>query len=177
MKKYLIAMILSSMLLSPMAMAAGTYAGLAFGQVKIDDIKTGNLGIVLGNVAENGFGYELFYNFTVVDDDDISGNSDITAETDIASIFVVYQTPGDVYVKAKLGYALVSLKFDNDGGDGGSVSDTEKDFSAGIAAGMLIGDGALELTYYQFPEFDEYEDIDVDDGDVHMINLTYLWTF
>jgi hypothetical protein len=39
------------------------------------------------------------------------------------------------------------------GKDDESVNDTEKDFSAGIAAGMLIGDGAPELTYYRFPEF------------------------
>ena len=87
----------------------------------------------------------------------------------------MYQTPGDVYVKGKLGYAIVSLKFDVEDAD--SVSDTEKDFSAGIAAGMLIGDGALELSYYRFPEFDEFDDINVDDGEVDMINLTYLWTF
>ena len=175
MKKYFIAMILSSMLLSPMAMAAGSYAGLAVGQVTIDDIETGNIGIVLGNVAENGFGYELFYNFTVAHDEESVDGVDIEAETDIVSIFVVYQTPGDIYVKGKLGYAIVSLKFDVEDDD--SVSDTEKDFSAGIAAGMLIGDGALELTYYRFPEFEEYEDVNVDDGDVEMINLTYLWTF
>jgi hypothetical protein len=175
MKKYFIAMILSSMLLSPMAMATGSYGGLAIGQVKIDDIKTGNIGIVLGDIAENGFGYELFYNFTVDHDDESVDGVDIEAETDIVSLFVVYQTPGDVYVKGKLGYAIVSLKFDVE--DAGSVSDTEKDFSAGIAAGMLIGDGALELTYYRFPEFDEFDDIDVDDGEVDMINLTYLWTF
>jgi hypothetical protein len=175
MKKYFIAMILSSMLLSPMAMATGSYGGLAIGQVKVDDIKTGNIGIVLGNVAENGFGFELFYNFTVDHDDDTIDGELSDAETDIVSIFAVYQTPGDVYVKGKLGYAIVSLKFDVE--DEGSVSDTEKDFSAGIAAGMLIGDGALELSYYRFPEFDEFDDIDVDDGDVDMINLTYLWTF
>jgi hypothetical protein len=175
MKKYFIAMILSSMLLSPIAMATGTYGGLSIGQVKIDDIKTGNIGIVLGDIAENGFGYELFYNFTVDHDDDSIDGVDIEAETDIVSFFVVYQTPGDIYVKGKLGYAIVSLNFDVE--DDGSVSDTEKDFSAGIAAGMLIGDGALELSYYRFPEFDEFDDIDVDDGDVDMINLTYLWTF
>ena len=175
MKKYFIAMILGSMLLSPSAMATGTYAGLAVGQVRIDDIKTGNIGIVLGSIAENGFGYELFYNFTVDHDDDTVDGVDIEAETDIVSLFAVYQTPGDVYVKAKLGYAIVSLKFDVE--DSGSVTDTEKDFSAGIAAGMLIGEGALELTYYRFPEFEEYEDIDVDDGEVDMINLSYVWTF
>jgi hypothetical protein len=175
MKKYFIAMILSSMLLSPMAMATGSYGGLSIGQVRIDDIKTGNIGIVLGDIAENGFGFELFYNFTVDHDDETVDGVDIEAETDIVSLFVVYQTPGDVYVKGKLGYAIVSLKFDMD--DEGSVNDTEKDFSAGIAAGMLIGDGALELSYYRFPEFDEFDDIDVDDGDVDMINLTYLWTF
>jgi hypothetical protein len=175
MKKYFIAMILSSMLLSPMAMATGSYGGLSIGQVRIDDIKTGNIGIVLGDIAENGFGFELFYNFTVDHDDETVDGVDIEAETDIVSLFVVYQTPGDVYVKGKLGYAIVSLKFDMD--DEGSVNDTEKDFSAGIAAGMLIGDGALGLSYYRFPEFDEFDDIDVDDGDVDMINLTYLWTF
>ena len=168
-------MILSSMLLSPMAMAAGGYGGLAIGQVRIDDIKTGNIGIVLGNIAESGFGYELFYNFTVDHDDDTVDGVDVEAETDIVSLFAVYQTPGDLYVKGKLGYAIVSLKFDIE--DNGSVTDTEKDFSAGIAAGMLIGDGALELTYYRFPEFKKYEDIDVDDGEVDMINLTYLWNF
>ena len=175
MKKYFIAMILSSMLLSPMAMATGSYGGLSIGQVRIDDIKTGNIGIVLGNIAESGFGYELFYNFTVDHDDETVDGVEIEAETDIVSLFAVYQTPGDLYVKGKLGYAIVSLKFDVE--DDGSVTDTEKDFSAGIAAGMLIGDGALELSYYRFPEFDEFDDIDVDDGDVDMINLTYLWTF
>jgi hypothetical protein len=177
MKKYFIAMILSSMLLSPMAMATGSYAGLSFGQVTIDDTETGNIGIVLGDIADNGFGFEFFYNFTVVDDDESVSGVDVEAETDIVSLFAVYKTPGDVYVKAKVGYALVSLKFDVD--DEGSVSDTEKDFSAGIAAGMLIGDGALELSYYRFPEFKKYEGIDIDDGDgeVDMINLSYLWTF
>jgi len=175
MKKYFIAMILSSVLLSPMAMATNGYGGLAIGQVQIDDIETGNIGIVLGSVADNGFGFELFYNFTVDHDEKTVDGVDIEAETDILSLFAVYQTPGDFYVKGKLGYAIVSLKFDVD--DDGSTTDTEKDFSAGIAAGMLIGDGALELTYYRFPEFDKYEDIDVDDGEVEMISLTYLWTF
>ena len=175
MKKYFIAMILGSMLLSPMAMATGTYGGLSIGQVRIDDIRTGNIGIVLGDIAESGFGYELFYNFTVDHDDDSVDGVDVEAETDILSLFAVYQSPGDVYVKGKLGYAIVSLKFDIE--DGGSESDTEKDFSAGIAAGVLIGDGALELTYYRFPEFEKFDDVDVDDGEVDMIALTYLWTF
>ena len=78
-------------------------------------------------------------------------------------------------MKGKLGFAIVSPRFDME--DQGSISDTEKDFCAGIAASMFIGDGALELTYNRFPEFDKYEDIDVDDGDVEMINLTYLWAF
>jgi hypothetical protein len=175
MKKHFIAMILGSMLLSPMAIAETNYGGLSVGQVRIDDIKTGNIGIVLGSIADNGFGLELFYNFTVDHDDDSVDGVDVEAETDIVSLFAVYQTPGKVYVKGKLGYAIVSLKFDIE--DGGSESDTEQDFSAGIAAGMLIGDGALELTYYRFPEFEKFDDVDVDDGDVDMINLSYLWTF
>ena len=67
-------------------MATGTYGDLAIGQVKIDDIKTGNIGIVLGNIAENGFGFELFYNFTVDHDDDSIDGVDIEAETDIFSL-------------------------------------------------------------------------------------------
>jgi hypothetical protein len=174
MKKYFIAMIFASMLVSPMAQAAGSYGGLSLGQVEIDEIDTGNIGIVIGNIAESGFGYDLFYSFTVRDDKETLNGAETTAETDIIGLFLAYQTPGDIYLKAKLGYAFVSLKFDVE--DQGSTSDTTEDFSYGLAAGTFIGDGALELTYYKFPDFEDFDGIAIDE-DVEMLNLTYFWTF
>ena len=181
MKKHFIAMIFASMLVSPMAQAAGSYGGLSLGQVQIDEIDTGNIGIVFGNIAESGFGYELFYSFTVRDDKGFQDGAEITAETDIIGLFLAYQTPGDIYLKAKLGYAFVSLKFDaEDQGstveDQGSTSDSAEDFSFGLAAGTFIGDGAIELTYYRFADFEEFDGNDID-KDVEMLNLTYFWTF
>ena len=174
MKKHFIAMILASMLVSPMAQAAGSYGGLSFGQVQIDDIDTGNIGIVFGDIAENGFGYELFYSFTVLDDNETQNNLETSAETDIIGLFLAYQTPGDIYLKAKIGYAIVNLKFDVEGQ--GSTSDTTEDMSFGLAVGTFIGDGAIELTYYKFADFENFDGIDIDE-DVEMLNLTYFWTF
>jgi hypothetical protein len=167
-------MIFASMLVSPMAQAAGNYGGLSFGQVQIDDIDTGNIGVVFGNIAENGFGYELFYSFTVLDYNETQNNLETTAETDIIGLFLAYQTPGDIYLKAKIGYAIVNLKFDVE--DQGSTSDTAEDMSFGLAVGTFIGDGAIELTYYRFPDFEEFDGNDFDE-DVEMFNLTYFWTF
>jgi hypothetical protein len=174
MKKHFIAMLFASMLVSPVAQAAGTYGGLSLGQVQIDEIDTGNLGIVFGNIAESGFGYELFYSFTVRADKETLNDTETTAETDIIGLFLAYQTPGDIYLKAKLGYAFVSLKFDAE--NMGSTSDTAEDFSFGLAAGTFIGDGAIELSYYRFPDFEEFDGINIDE-EVEMLNLTYFWTF
>ncbi len=80
MKKHFIAMILGSMLVSPMAVAEGSYGGLSYGQVYSDDVYTGNLGIVLGGIAENGFGFEFLYSFSVVDYEFSSGNTYESAE-------------------------------------------------------------------------------------------------
>ena len=161
------------MLVSPMAIADKGYGGLSLGRVDTDDFYTGNLGIVLGGIAENGFGYEFFYSFTVVDYE-VSGGSYDSAETDTISLYAVYQTPGDVYFKAKAGYSHISFTFDAE--EEGKISDSNQGFSYGISGGLAIGDGALELTYYRFPDFDEFDGASVD-YDVDMLNLTYLWTF
>jgi hypothetical protein len=178
MKNLFIAMILASTLASPVAMAEGSYGGLSYGQINFSkdiDLDTGNIGIVLGNINASGFGFEFFYSISVIDDSDTSGGVEITADTDIVSLFAVYQTPGDIYLKGKLGYSMVSLQFA--ASDlGGAITDTAQDFSYGVAAGAMIGDGALELTYFRFPDFEEFDSIPLD-SEVEMINLTYLWTF
>ena len=177
MKKYFRLVILASLLVSPMSVADNAYGGLSFGRVTVDDIETGNLGIVLGGIADNGFGYELFYAFTVVDYDK-SFNS---FETDTINLSVVYKTPGKIYFKAKAGYSYVNITFVPDvgdiaTGDGASVSDSTEGFSYGLAAGIAIGDGAIEATYYQFPDFDDFDGVSFDE-EVEMLNIAYLWTF
>jgi hypothetical protein len=192
MKKHLIAMILVSLLASPAAFAEGTYGGLSIGRVEMDedlDAKTGNLGIVLGDINEKGIGYEFFYSLTVLDDSDKQGNDEVTAEIDTLGLFAVIQSPGDIYVKVKAGYGIVSLKYDIFVGDeSGSINDSTEGFAYGMSVGAAIGDGAIELTYYKFADFDEFgpiEDVldeagftDVSiDAEVEMINLSYIWTF
>ncbi len=179
MKKCIKLVIIASMLVSPMAIAESTYGGLSYGRVNLDDIYTGNIGIVLGGIADNGLGFEFFYSFTVVDYEFSSGstfggNSYDSAETDTVGLFAVYQTPGDVYFKAKLGYSYVNLTLD--GEEDGKDSDTTDGFSYGIAGGMAIGDGAIEATYFWFPEFEKFDGVSIDE-DVEMLNFTYLWTF
>jgi hypothetical protein len=174
MKKYLKAMILASLLVSPMAVADESgYGGLSFGRVDIDDIYTGNLGIVFGGIADNGFGYELFYTFTVIDYDE-SGATYDSAETDAINLYVVYKTPGKAYFKAKAGYSYVNITLDSP--VNGRLSDSTEGFSAGLAAGIAVGDGEIELTYYRFPDFDDFDGISFDE-EVEMLNLAYLWTF
>jgi len=179
MKNYLKMTILASMLVSPMAVAETSYGGLSYGRVNIDDVYTGNIGIVLGGIADNGFGFEFFYSLTVVDyefssNETIAGGSYESAETDTVALFAVYQTPGDVYFKAKAGYGYVNLTLDAE--EGGKDSDTTDGISYGVAGGMAIGDGAIELTYFWFPEFEDFDGASIDE-DVEMLNLTYLWTF
>ena len=175
MKKQLVATILAFGLFAPMAQAAGPYGGLALGHVSVDDdVETVNLGIALGNIAEHGFGYELFYSFSVVDDSGSSNGLSYDADTDVLGAYVVYQTPGNVYFKGKLGYGFSNVTFDFD--DQASIDESEYDFTYGIGGGFFMGDGALEFTYYRFPEIEEVDGMDVD-ADVEMFNLTYLWTF
>jgi hypothetical protein len=174
MKKYFKLMILASLLVSPMAVADDTaYGGLSFGRVDIDEIETGNLGIVLGGIADNGFGYELFYSFTVVDYDE-SGATYDSAETDTINLYAVYRTPGTVYFKAKAGYSYVNITLDS--AVIGRLSDSTEGFSYGLAGGVAIGDGGLELSYYRFPDFDDFDGVSFDE-EVEMLNLAYLWTF
>ena len=174
MKKYFYLMILASMLVSPMAVADEThYGGLSLGRVEIDDIDTGNLGIMFGSIADNGFGYELFYSTTVRDYDE-SGALYDSAETDTINLSAVYRTPGDLYFKAKAGYSWINITLDSP--DIGRLSDSTEGFSYGIAGGIAIGDGAIEATYYRFPDFDDFDGVSFDEK-VEMINIAYIFTF
>ena len=174
MKKHFIAMILASVLVSPMASAVGPYGGLAFGQFSSEDVDTGNLGIALGSIAEHGFGYELFYSFSIIDDKETTNGIETEADSDVIGLYVVYQTPGNVYFKGKAGYGFANITFDIE--DQGSVDDSTDGFSYGLAGGVSIGQGAIEVTYYRFPDFDHFDGVDVD-AEVEMVNVTYLWTF
>jgi len=186
------------MLVSPMAIAAGTYGGLSLGQVQIDgdfETDTTNLGIVLGDINESGFGFELFYSITVVDDSDSEGDLESSIETDTLGLYAVYQTSGDFYFKAKAGYGMAFLKWDFiEGDETEKLDDTYEGFTYGLSLGKTIGDGALELTYYRFPDLDGFADLedaiedalvgtpfegqDISiDSDIEMINLTYIWVF
>ena len=193
MKKYFTAIIIASMLLSPMAIAEETFAGLSLGQVEFSEdveAKTTNLGLVLGQVNETGFGYELFYSLTLDDDESTDFGFEVEADSDILGVFAIYKTPGDVYFKVKAGYSLVSLHFDFEDGD--SANDTSDGFSYGLAIGAQLGGGALELSYYKFADFDDFsalkEELDellivspvgneALEAEVEMLNLNYVYRF
>ena len=195
MKKLFTAILVSSMLVSPMAIAENGFAGLSLGQVEFSkdvEAETTNLGIVLGEINESGFGYELFYSLTVADDSETVSGTEITTEIDTLGLYAVFKTPGDVYLKARAGFGLVSQRLDIEDVD--SISDTSDGFSYGLALGTMIGGGALELSYYRFDDFDDFssleealeaellgtplEGMDVPlEAEVEMLNLTYIYTF
>jgi hypothetical protein len=191
-------MILASILVSPMSIATETYGGLSYGIVQLSgdfEPETGNLGIVFGGVNEAGFGFELFYSITVVDDSDSEGSLESAIETDTLGLYGVYQSGGDIYFKAKAGYGMVFLKWDLIDDDVSTkFNDTFDGFSYGLSVGTRIGDGALELTYYRFPDLEDFDDLNdaIDsalegtplanqdisiESDIEMLNLMYVWTF
>jgi hypothetical protein len=95
-------------------------------------------------------------------------------ETDTINLYLVYKSPGDVYFKAKAGYSYINITLDSE--VAGRLSDSTEGFSFGLAGGIAIGDGAIELSYYRFPDFDDFDGVSFDE-EVEMINLAYLWTF
>jgi hypothetical protein len=58
--------------------------GVFYGQIESEDVETGNIGIVLGGIADSGLGFELFYNLTV-SEDEISVNGVEVADATITS--------------------------------------------------------------------------------------------
>jgi len=59
--KACIAILLIAQFAMPVARAEDTYAGISYGQLKAEDIETGNLGFFLGRSPGKGVGFEIFY--------------------------------------------------------------------------------------------------------------------
>ena len=166
----------------PLVQAEGGYLGAMVAQVSAEgddfDIETGNLGIVVGNVVDNGFGIkgsvgvEAFFLVTAAEDE----NSDLDADvsTEGYGILGFYRTPGDFYVTAKAGWAIVSADIDFNGG--GSSDDSQTGLAYGLGVGASIGGGDLELNYTVLPEIDSFDGADVD-VEIDTISLSYLWYF
>jgi hypothetical protein len=181
-KRNLFAILLIGFTASTLVQAETTYVGLMYGQISVDDqdssfaVETDNVGIVLGGIADSGLGFELFYNLTI-SEDKISVNGEEVAEATMESygVMIVYQTPGELYVKAKGGLAAVELDFDVSGASG-SFDDGSTGVVYGAAVGYQIGNGALELSYLVLPEFNDFEGLDFD-ADVNLLSLGYNWNF
>ena len=135
----------------PAARAEGTYAAIGYGQLKSEDIETGNIGLVIGSSPNKGVGFEFFYAPTKTATDDFNG-----------------------YFKIKGGVAVVDLEFDF--GDIGSIDDDTSGLAYGFTFGTQIGSGALEITYLILPEFDDFDGIEVD-AEVNLFGIFYLWNF
>ena len=205
MKQLFVALTLVALLVSPVTQAqdqksegafdpdrelrgVGGYGGLSYGQLDFydSDAKTNNIGISLGGIAENGWGFEVLYSFSVVDyefdGDTIDGNgqpvvdAEVDMDTDVIAAYVVFSSLTRPYVKVKLGYGFLSINVDGDDFD--SVNETEEDFTFGATFGLPIGEkGAIELNYYELPEVDSYAGFDLDDSGARLINATFVYTF
>jgi len=174
MKRNLVVTLLITVFMAPVAHG---YGGLMYSQVEIsdsdiDDVETGNLGLVLGDVSLTGFGVEGFFSFTVAEDSD--SDLDIDTSIDVFAIMGVYRSPGPTYVKLKAGIAQVEVEIDQSGF--GETNEEESGLTYGIAVGTEVGSGALELSYTVLPELEKIDDFEVD-YDINMIGLTYLWGF
>ena len=177
MKPNLFVILLIALFAMPTAHAEGTYAGVIFGQVESEDIKTDNLGFVIGSSPDKGAGFEFFYAPTISEDEVSAGPFDADITIDTYGILVYYKTGTDDfdgYLKVKAGIAVVDLEFDFE--NLGSIDDDTSGLAYGIAFGTRIGSGALEFTYLILPEFDDFQGIEID-ANVDMFGISYQWDF
>jgi len=175
-----IAVLVITLIVAPQIQAEGPFAGITLGLVSGEESDTENLGFVAGHSPAEGFGFEVFYLKALSEDNaNVSGLSgDIS--TDTWGILGVYKTAGatyfegvgDIYFKGKVGYGVVSVDFDVDGGS--SIEDSASGFALGLSVGTTIGPGDLELSYTMLPDLGEYSEGDVD-ADTDIIAVTYLW--
>ncbi len=172
-----IAILLIALFTISTAQARGIYAGIIYGQAESEEIETGNLGLVIGRSPDKGAGFEFFYAPTI-DEDEISEaplSADITIDT--YGILVYYKTGTDdfdTYLKLQGGIAVIDIEFDF--GDIGSIDDDTSGFAYGIAFGIQMDSGALEITYLVLPDFDDFQGIEVD-AEVDLIGISYRWDF
>jgi hypothetical protein len=139
-----------------------------------DEFNTGNLGAIAGYSPDSGLGFEAFYMVTAAKDSDSGAIGDYDIYTNTWGLLGVYKSTGDIYIKGKLGVAIVDLQFDVEGP--GSIDDTTAGLAYGIAIGTALGNGNLELAYTVLPSMEEFRDVDFD-ADFDMIAVSYLWTF
>lgn len=169
-----IVVIMLTLVTSPQALAENIFAGVTLGQVSTKESDTVNLGLTAGYTSTEGFGFEAFYLASTNDDSaSVSGVSgDIS--TDVWGIYGVYkyQSSQDIYVKGKLGYGVVKIGFDVNGGE--HFEDSESGLSYGLAVGTQLGPGAIELSYIKLPNLDDFDNSGVE-ADTDIIALTYLW--
>ncbi len=161
----------------PTASADNTYFGLLYGQATSEDIDTENLGIQFGRSPDKGVGFEFFYAPTIDEDEISAGPISADISLDTFGLLVHYKTGADDfggYIKLSGGVAVVDLEFDF--GDLGTLDDDTSGFAYGLAIGTRLGQGALELSYLILPDFDEFEDIDVD-AEVDIFSISYLYYF
>lgn len=174
-----IAVLVITLVAAPQALAEGIeaqaeniIAGVTLGRVSTDESDTNNLGFVAGYVPSGGYGFEFFYLKNMSDDSvSVSGISG-DVKTDTWGIFGVYKSTGDIYLKGKFGYGVVSVDFDPD--EAGKVSDSESGFALGLAVGTTLGPGDLELSYTMMPDLGEFDNTDVE-ADTDILAVTYLW--
>lgn len=167
-----IAVLVIALIATPLAQAEDIIAGVSLGLVSTEESDTENLGFVVGYTPSGDYGFEVFYLKGMSDDSvSVSGVSgDVSADT--WGIFGVYKSAGDIYLKGKFGYGIISVDFDADGG--GDIKDSESGFAYGLGVGTTLGPGDLELSYTVIPGLDDFDESDVE-ADTDIIALTYLW--
>lgn len=170
-------LLLTAQLAATAAHAEGAYAGIGYAQLTSEDVETENISLVVGTSPDRGLGFEFFYAPTYSEDDISADPFDVEATIDVYGILVYYKSASDdfnTYIKLKAGMAKVDLEFDF--GDLGSLDDDTSGLAYGFAFGTRIGDGALELSYLVLPEFDDFQDIEVD-AEVDMLGISYHYEF
>jgi hypothetical protein len=172
-----IAVLVITLAVAPQIQAEGPFAGASLGLVSSEEADTTNLGFVAGHSPDEGFGFEVFYLNEISDDSaSVSGfTGDIS--TDTWGILAVYKTADNayferVYLKGKAGIGVISIEADIDGF--GSIKDSESGLALGVAAGIRLGPGDIELSYTIMPSNGKFDELDMD-ADADIIAVNYLW--
>lgn len=184
---------------NPLDFVGEVYLTVKYGEVTYalevpesgSEIRT--LGFVFGSGISETWAMEFEYTTTVSVDDDyklrlsdtltLSGSS---AEVNSLGVFAVARTPGDLYLKGRLGYTRTEQIFsDSLGVDWGGSKNVY-----GVAYGFSLGykftkGGALELEYMVYPTREDLTfdttpvggSVFEDDLEVDFVSLNYVMSF
>ena len=146
------------------------YLAFKYGEVTLDedvpesgsDIR--NMGVVFGKGFNDVLAMEFEYTDTVSKDDDYQGTG-VSAEVETMGVFLVAKSPGQLYVKGRVGYTQSEQQFGSD--SSGIYADLEGSKNVyGIAYGFAAGfkfekrgtlQSALELEYMVYPTREDVE--------------------